>query len=99
YIILFFFSSSRRHTISKRDWSSDVCSSDLLLLAAFAITFFLTIISGIIVPLEGIASHYEWIDFFNPLQSFLANEATIGWLILFILIIAFWFVRKEFTYA
>src|SRR5699024_11437067 len=24
-----FFSSSRRHTRSKRDWSSDVCSSDL----------------------------------------------------------------------
>src|SRR5699024_8478964 len=27
----FFFSSRRRHTRSKRDWSSDVCSSDLLL--------------------------------------------------------------------
>src|SRR5437868_10456777 len=27
---LFFFSSSRRHTRSKRDWSSDVCSSDLI---------------------------------------------------------------------
>src|SRR6266704_4923710 len=25
----FFFSRRRRHTISKRDWSSDVCSSDL----------------------------------------------------------------------
>src|SRR5207249_6048281 len=25
----FFFSSRRRHTRSKRDWSSDVCSSDL----------------------------------------------------------------------
>src|SRR2546428_2444809 len=25
----FFFSSRRRHTISDRDWSSDVCSSDL----------------------------------------------------------------------
>src|SRR5699024_11457184 len=24
-----FFSSRRRHTTSKRDWSSDVCSSDL----------------------------------------------------------------------
>src|SRR5438067_9631816 len=24
----FFFSSRRRHTSSKRDWSSDVCSSD-----------------------------------------------------------------------
>src|SRR5438067_6522812 len=29
-IFFFFFSSRRRHTRSKRDWSSDVCSSDLL---------------------------------------------------------------------
>src|SRR5207249_5988659 len=28
-LIYFFFSSRRRHTRSKRDWSSDVCSSDL----------------------------------------------------------------------
>src|SRR5207247_3996925 len=28
-ICLFFFSSRRRHTRSTRDWSSDVCSSDL----------------------------------------------------------------------
>src|SRR5690606_39382963 len=27
--ILFFFSSRRRHTRFSRDWSSDVCSSDL----------------------------------------------------------------------
>src|SRR5215471_15276851 len=26
----FFFSSRRRHTMSLRDWSSDVCSSDLM---------------------------------------------------------------------
>src|SRR5437868_11144465 len=30
YFFFFFFSSRRRHTRSKRDWSSDVCSSDLL---------------------------------------------------------------------
>src|SRR5690349_23914869 len=29
YVVLFFFSSRRRHTRSLRDWSSDVCSSDL----------------------------------------------------------------------
>src|SRR2546421_2692689 len=28
-IVVFFFSSRRRHTRSDRDWSSDVCSSDL----------------------------------------------------------------------
>src|SRR5690349_22825286 len=31
---IFFFSSRRRHTRSLRDWSSDVCSSDLLAIAS-----------------------------------------------------------------
>src|SRR5206468_10154416 len=29
FVVVFFFSSRRRHTRSDRDWSSDVCSSDL----------------------------------------------------------------------
>src|SRR2546429_2237711 len=28
-VVIFFFSSRRRHTRCSRDWSSDVCSSDL----------------------------------------------------------------------
>src|SRR2546421_9458240 len=31
FFFFFFFSSRRRHTRSDRDWSSDVCSSDLSL--------------------------------------------------------------------
>src|SRR5690349_22002342 len=31
FFFFFFFSSRRRHTRSLRDWSSDVCSSDLFL--------------------------------------------------------------------
>src|SRR2546422_387859 len=30
YCFFFFFSSRRRHTRCSRDWSSDVCSSDLI---------------------------------------------------------------------
>src|SRR3989442_8493883 len=33
-LYFFFFSSRRRHTRCGRDWSSDVCSSDLFLKAA-----------------------------------------------------------------
>src|SRR2546429_6594162 len=29
HVLFFFFSSRRRHTRCSRDWSSDVCSSDL----------------------------------------------------------------------
>src|SRR5699024_12107068 len=35
YLVYFCFSSRRRHTRSKRDWSSDVCSSDLIALSFF----------------------------------------------------------------
>src|SRR5699024_6354078 len=35
--LFFFFSSRRRHTRSKRDWSSDVCSSDLTIAFSFFI--------------------------------------------------------------
>src|SRR5690606_39508409 len=37
-ICLFFFSSRRRHTRFSRDWSSDVCSSDLHLWFSIANT-------------------------------------------------------------
>src|SRR5699024_11637018 len=36
---LFYLSSRRRHTRSKRDWSSDVCSSDLLFQLLLTITY------------------------------------------------------------
>src|SRR5699024_11802738 len=34
------FSSRRRHTRSKRDWSSDVCSSDLMFISVLKIVLF-----------------------------------------------------------
>src|SRR5947209_3307876 len=35
FYFCFFFSSRRRHTRYWRDWSSDVCSSDLVAVSAF----------------------------------------------------------------
>src|SRR5687768_18369552 len=37
-LLVFFFSSRRRHTRCSRDWSSDVCSSDLAQRTAVART-------------------------------------------------------------
>src|SRR5207249_8297547 len=41
-----FFSSRRRHTRSKRDWSSDVCSSDLIADAAMGYAYAATLAEG-----------------------------------------------------
>src|SRR5205085_5156211 len=40
FIFLFFFSSRRRHTRFDCDWSSDVCSSDLILVPLVTLTSF-----------------------------------------------------------
>src|SRR5258705_10269740 len=41
-LVLFFFSSRRRHTRCLSDWSSDVCSSDLAMSATVSLSVFAT---------------------------------------------------------
>ena len=60
--ILFFFSSRRRHTRSDRDWSSDVCSSDLILgVPRITIIHVSLLSSGVPGLIRGIASRESWI--------------------------------------
>src|SRR5699024_11288289 len=69
----FFFSSRRRHTRSKRDWSSDVCSSDLrecdfpFVLSLKSFLFVFTIYLIIVILFYSIIPH---IPLSKLLQSF-----------------------------
>src|SRR5438034_6912907 len=62
---IFFFSSRRRHTRSLCDWSSDVCSSDLLFMDAVA--------PGLLLA-QGIGRIGNW---FN--QELYGKETTLPW--------------------
>src|SRR5699024_11893790 len=68
-ILIFFFSSRRRHTRSKRDWSSDVCSSDLqmTLLCLYSLLLTLSCILDIL-------SHY-----FESLLHLSFKLVELGW--------------------
>src|SRR5690349_23501745 len=50
-LFFFFFSSRRRHTRSLRDWSSDVCSSDLAV-ATRAIAFGMSVVAFDPIPAD-----------------------------------------------
>src|SRR5207247_6868042 len=50
---VFFFSSRRRHTRSTRDWSSDVCSSDLLFALYLATDCSLAEINPLVTTKDG----------------------------------------------
>src|SRR5437016_11724879 len=47
--LFFFFSSRRRHTRLVSDWSSDVCSSDLVLFSAASLACGLASSTGVLV--------------------------------------------------
>src|SRR5699024_12195537 len=59
YLLCFFFSSRRRHTRSKRDWSSDVCSSDLKAFVENELPFF--------IDQANTMSHHPILEFINSL--------------------------------
>src|SRR5437868_14066044 len=77
--IFFFFSSRRRHTRSKRDWSSDVCSSDLPHRRAFFKPFMHNQQSAEFcsschkVHLDVPVNHYRWIRGFNDYDNWQAS--------------------------
>src|SRR2546422_8230405 len=58
----FFFSSRRRHTRCSRDWSSDVCSSDLMQRAAptSQLTLMMTSIAGVLT--HGFLGHPDYLQ-------------------------------------
>src|SRR6266511_1356050 len=45
-LVFFFFSSRRRHTRFSRDWSSDVCSSDLYQVGLHPLLVFFAVLTG-----------------------------------------------------
>src|SRR2546421_4006347 len=69
--LFFFFSSRRRHTRSDRDWSSDVCSSDLALAARLPDAALVDGDGGISAAVQAgrlpVLAPYHWLRAADPL--------------------------------
>src|SRR5207249_7674035 len=82
----FFFSSRRRHTRSKRDWSSDVCSSDLihpaaLVVVAVAVSFAVAeVLGAAVMAVTQVLRHRERAAFADVLPGGLdrSEERRVG---------------------
>src|SRR5690606_40149830 len=93
FCICFFFSSRRRHTRFSRDWSSDVCSSDLdehhgpeaeveVVFGFWAMVFIVTMMA--MVGTSGATEYVESRNFTEPMFVFvimvIAGTRPIVWL-------------------
>src|SRR5690606_39913728 len=78
--VIFFFSSRRRHTRFSRDWSSDVCSSDLRYVLGVFVDFWwvgMFPISTLIANLSG-AFLLTWFTEGMRHKQFLSKELSIA---------------------
>jgi ABC-2 type transport system permease protein len=66
---------------------------------SFALTLLIAIISGAVLPTEGLTNIFPWLEIFNPFHSFLNDELSLLWLLFFIFFICLWYLRKEKAYA
>src|SRR5699024_11284742 len=75
--LFFFFSSRRRHTRSKRDWSSDVCSSDLSLESFSIISGQLLLAQGRVHSWRGTRPSVLWNS--REIGRASCREGGLGW--------------------
>src|SRR5699024_11863581 len=75
--VSFVFSSRRRHTRSKRDWSSDVCSSDLVGLTQSAASTAVILLMPWAVWAVAAASVALGVLASYPLDRFVSPEAAV----------------------
>src|SRR5437763_8559872 len=78
--VLFFFSSRRRHTRYIGDWSSDVCSSDLIGHDTHRLVDGrLLILGGVVIPFEqGLAGHSDADVVLHCVADALLGAAALG---------------------
>ncbi|MFD1039583.1 ABC transporter permease [Virgibacillus byunsanensis] len=62
---------------------------------SFVITMVLGITSGAIIPIDNFSRNYPWIEWFNPIGTFLTNEKFSFLFVILILLFIWWYVRKE----
>src|SRR5206468_9477746 len=76
----FFFSSRRRHTSSDRDWSSDVCSSDLVMVGLGTIFIAVMVVAAILLWRGKLydSRGMLWILMVSVPLPYIANTA--GWM-------------------
>src|SRR5439155_12200966 len=76
---LFFFSSRRRHTRWPRDWSSDVCSSDLISVAMMLVSpFYFGFYRGPLAVQKGHSISIPTCSLGSPPQSNRSEERRVG---------------------
>lgn len=66
---------------------------------SFMFTLILAIISGAIIPIQGIVPEQGMVPVLNPLHAFMNGEMTILWTVISLILVIWILVRKETSHA
>lgn len=61
---------------------------------AFVIVLFVTLMSGALIPVEGIKVKFAWFNYINPLEVFLTSTYLSVWHVVGLVLLGLWYVWK-----
>ena len=61
---------------------------------AFAIVLFVTLMSGALIPVEGVKAKFAWFNYINPLEVFLTSTYLSVWHVAGFVLLVLWYVWK-----
>lgn len=70
-------------------------STYLYYTSSFAMVLFVALVSGALIPIDGITAKFSFVQYVNPLATFLAGGYINIWLIIGMVLIVWWYRRKE----
>ncbi|WP_068676408.1 ABC transporter permease [Oceanobacillus sp. Castelsardo] len=60
---------------------------------SLTVCLFLTVLSGVIIPIDGITSRYPWIEQLHPLSSFIEQKGVSVWYVPILLALIIWWLK------
>jgi ABC-2 type transport system permease protein len=71
----------------------------LYYISGTAVSLFLIVVGGAIIPLEGITRKWLWVELFSPVQALLSETIPAAWLIVLAVLMILWFQKGRKSYA
>ena len=68
-------------------------------ISGVALTLLLVVVGGAIVPVEGLAKKWPWIEALSPVHALLTGTVSVPWLVTLLLILALWLLKGRKSYA
>lgn len=71
----------------------------LYYVSSIGFTLILTLLGGVIIPIEGLTKQWSWVENLSPMTGLLREEIPYGWLLILLGLFTIWYLKGDKSHA